>query len=68
MGEVVNLNQFRKQLEKARKARRSAENKAKAGRSKDDRARVQHENERRRADAEGNRLDNEPPDETPSAS
>ena len=43
MGDVVNLNQFRKKRERALKARQSAENRVRAGRGKADRRVTQNE-------------------------
>ncbi len=37
MGEVINLNQYRKKLEKAKSGQRASENRQQAGRSKRER-------------------------------
>jgi hypothetical protein len=57
MGEVVNLNQYRKKLEKAKSGRRAAENRQQAGRSKRDRLGSRCEMRRRKIELDGKRLD-----------
>lgn len=57
MGDVVNLNQFRKRHERDLKKRRSAENRVRAGRTKADRESTQSESARSDADFDGKRLD-----------
>lgn len=68
MGDVVSLNQYRKQREKALKARKSVENRAVFGLNKDERAAARNEQERQRADLEGKKLERGPSDEPPRAS
>ncbi|HVR68062.1 MAG TPA: DUF4169 family protein [Verrucomicrobiae bacterium] len=46
MGELVNLNKYRKQREKLATAKRAAENRVKFGRDKTDRSRVRAEKDR----------------------
>lgn len=65
MGEVINLNQFRKKREKAEKATRAERNRAKHGISKDERRAARNETEHREAEIEGKRLESGPSDEPP---
>jgi hypothetical protein len=46
MGELVNLNKYRKQREKLATAKRATENRVKFGRDKTDRGRVRAEKDR----------------------
>jgi hypothetical protein len=57
MTPVVNLNRFRKAKKHAEDERRAAENRAAFGRSKADRQSAKNEEERRRRDLEGKRVD-----------
>lgn len=57
MGDVVNLNQFRKRHERDLKKRRSAENRVRAGRTKADREATKTESAHSDADFDGKRLD-----------
>ncbi len=64
MGDVVNLNQYRKQRERSSRETRAAENRVRHGKSKADR--MMHERERARLDQDlqGKQLlDNTEPDE-----
>lgn len=67
MGDVVSLNQYRKQREKALKARKSAENRVVYGLGKDERTTARNEQDRRQADLEGKKLERGPSDEPPRA-
>lgn len=57
MGDVVNLNQFRKRRERDRKASRAAENRAHHGTSAAKRRLMETEAARRRKELEGKRLE-----------
>ena len=57
MATVVNLNRFRKAKKRAEDQRRATENRARFGRSKADRQVSETEEERRRRELEGKRLD-----------
>jgi hypothetical protein len=62
MGDVVNLNQFRKRQARDLKKRRSAENRVRAGRSKADREADKTEASQHEADFESKRLEQESDD------
>lgn len=57
MGDVVNLNQYRKKVERAEKEQRAAINRARSGRTKAERQAVRTEADRRDAGLEGHKLD-----------
>ncbi len=67
MGDVINLNQYRKRRERSKSQRRAAENRARNGRTKEETAR-----ERREAGQASAKLDDKqlnkpsPPEDTPS--
>ncbi len=63
MAEVINLNHFRKANLKADKDTQAAYNRARHGRRKDDRACQEGEEQRRRQNLEGRRLDERDPDD-----
>jgi hypothetical protein len=65
MGEVVNLNQFRKKREKAEKTKRSERNRAAHGRAKDERRAAQHDGEHAEAELDGKQIGPETSDEPP---
>jgi len=67
MGDVVNLNQYRKQREKSRKARESAQNRALFGLSKDERTVLHDELERGTNALDGKKLDSSGSEEPPQA-
>lgn len=82
MGDVINLNQYRKQRARDEKARQAKVNRAKSGRSGADKASQRQETDKAAGDHEGKQLgpggkenprskprgDREPPeDSTPSA-
>lgn len=67
MGEVVNLNQFRKKRERDGKSRQAAENRARSGQSRGERALRKKDAQSEESSAEGKRLENLEPDE-PTAS
>ena len=60
MGDVVNLNQFRKRRERAAKAQKRAVNRARTGRTKADRQMTQAEAAQGEAALDGKRIDHEP--------
>ena len=60
MGDIVNLNQFRKRRERDLKERRSLDKHVKSGQTKADRASLRHEIEQRRRELDGKRFDNSP--------
>ncbi len=67
MGDVINLNQYRKRRERSKSQTRAVENRARHGRTKEETARQRHE-----ADQAGVKLDDKqmnepsPPEDTPS--
>ncbi len=65
MGEIINLNQYRKKREKAEKAERAAKNRASHGLSKEDRANARRKVEQRQADLDTKRLESGPSDDPP---
>ena len=60
MGDIVNLNQFRKRRERASKALKGAAKHVRAGRSKAERQVTQAEATRSEAALEGKRIEREP--------
>ena len=60
MGDVVNLNQFRKKRDRAAKAQQRAANRARTGRTKTERQITQAEGARGDAGLDGKRIDHEP--------
>ncbi|MSO69497.1 MAG: DUF4169 family protein [Alphaproteobacteria bacterium] len=67
MGDVVNLNQFRKKAERAEKGPRAAANRARTGRTKAERLATRQETERQDAGLKGKKLDRrkDRPDDDP---
>jgi len=65
MGDVVNLNQYRKKVQRAEKEQRAAVNRARAGRAKSERRVSRGETERRDAALDGNKLEREADAEHP---
>ena len=59
MGDVVNLNQFRKKRERAEKAQKRAANRARSGRTKTEKQVTQVEGTRGDAVLDGKRLDHD---------
>jgi hypothetical protein len=57
MGEIVNLNKFRKARAKAEAAARTAENRNRFGQPKTDRAKIRKETEKAASDLDSKRLD-----------
>jgi hypothetical protein len=57
MGDVVNLNKYRKQRRRAEAAKQAAEQRLRFGRDKGERARTRSERDRRARELEGKRLD-----------
>lgn len=53
MGDIVNLNRFRKQQERRRKEDEAAENRVRFGRTKAERAQDRGEEDRRNRDLDG---------------
>jgi hypothetical protein len=62
MGDIVNLNKYRKQRRRADHAKQASENRVRFGQNKSERVRTRSEQERRRGDLEGKRLDDDRPD------
>ena len=60
MGDVVNLNQFRKKRDRAAKAQQRAAKRARAGRTKAERQVTKAEASRGEATMDGKRIDQEP--------
>ncbi|MFN4283325.1 MAG: DUF4169 family protein [Alphaproteobacteria bacterium] len=67
MGDVVNLNQFRKQRARAASAKKADENRVRFGRAKDEKTRQVAEFERDRRDLDGKQLDKPSPEDAPKA-
>jgi hypothetical protein len=63
MGDIVNLNKYRKQRQRSEQATQAAENRIRFGRSKSDRTRTRAELDRLSRDLEGKRRDDGRPDE-----
>jgi hypothetical protein len=63
MGDVVNLNKYRKQRQRLGEAKQAAENRVKFGRDKGERASVRAEQERSADDLDGKHLDGKRPDD-----
>lgn len=57
MGDVVNLNQYRKKAERAEKEQRAALNRARTGRTKADRQAQRNDADRGDSGLEGKKLD-----------
>ena len=57
MGEIVNLNRFRKQRDRDEKARTAATNRAKHGRTKEEKAHEDAEAERRDKDLDNKHIE-----------
>lgn len=65
MGDVVNLNQYRKKAQRAEKEQRAAVNRARTGRTKAERLASRGEAERRDAVLDGSKLERETGSERP---
>ena len=57
MGDVINLNRYRKAKARAEKARLAEANRARHGRTRSDKQVAKHEQERQVAELDGKRLD-----------
>lgn len=57
MGEIINLNRYRKNRERKESGAQAAENRARFGRSKDDRLREKAEQDRRQTELDNKKLD-----------
>ena len=57
MGDVVNLNRYRKQRQRIEDAKQAVENRARFGRDKTERARTKAEQERETRNLDNNHLD-----------
>ncbi len=67
MGDVINLNQYRKRRERSKSQTRAAENRARTGRTKDKTARERREAGQASADLDNKQLSEpSPPEDTPS--
>ena len=60
MGNIVNLNQFRKRRERDSKEARAQRNRVTSGQAKSDRDTLRHEIEQRRRELDGKRFDRRP--------
>ncbi len=68
MGDVVNLNQYRKQRSRTTSQKRASENRARFGRSKDEKTRQGNESDRASRDLDGKQLDKpSSPEDAPNA-
>lgn len=63
MGDIVNLNKYRKQRQRTEQTKQAAENRVRFGRNNADRARTRSEQDRRSRDLDGKRRDDGRPDE-----
>ena len=67
MGDVINLNQYRKRRERSKSQTRAAENRARKGRTKEETARERDEAAQAGSELDNNRLSEpSPPEDTPS--
>jgi len=67
MGDVINLNQYRKRRERSKSQTRAAENRARHGRTKEETARERHEAGQASAKLDNKQLSEpSPPEDTPS--
>ena len=57
MGDIVNLNKYRKRQQRVEQTRQAAENRVRFGRNKSERANNQAQQDRRAKDIDGKRLD-----------
>ena len=60
MGDIVNLNLFKKRRERELKERRKLGKRVKSGQNKAERDSLRHEIEQRRRELDGKRFDNSP--------
>lgn len=68
MGDVVNLNQYRKQRSRTTSQKRASENRVRFGRSKDEKTRQGHDADRTSRDLDGKQLDKpSSPEDAPNA-
>ncbi len=68
MGEIINLNKYRKDRAKIQQRRKSANSRARHGRSGDERREALHDERRRNRELDGKRIDpNEPGEDPPVA-
>jgi hypothetical protein len=65
MGDVVNLNQYRKKVQRAEKEQRAAVNRARSGRTRAERLASRGETERRDAVLDRSKLESETSSEHP---
>ncbi len=63
MGDIVNLNKYRKQRQRTEQTKQAAENRVRFGRSKSDRASARSEQDRLSQDLDGKHRDDSRPDE-----
>jgi hypothetical protein len=64
VGDLVNLNKFRKQRQRAEAARQASENRVRFGRDKPERARTRAEQDRQDRSMDGKRLDDTGPEDS----
>lgn len=57
MGDIVNLNKYRKRQQRVEQTKQAAENRVRYGRSKPDRANDRAQQDRQTKDIDGKRLD-----------
>jgi len=68
MGDVVNLNQYRKQRSRSASQTRASENRVKFGRTKDEKTRQWRDGERANRDLDGKQIDKpSSPEDAPKA-
>jgi hypothetical protein len=63
VGDLVNLNKFRKQRQRAEAAKQASENRIRFGRDKTERSRTRAEQDRQGRSLDGKRLDDAGPEE-----
>ncbi len=66
MGDVVNLNHYRKRRKRAHAGKRGAETRARTGRTKDEREVTRNDAERRERELDGKRIERAPGEDTPA--
>lgn len=64
MGDLVNLNKYRKRRQRSEAAKQASENRVRFGRKKAERATIRAEQDRQNWDLDGKRLDDARPNET----
>jgi len=66
MGDVINLNRYRKRRERCAAEERASENRVKSGLPRHDRDVLERERQHHRRGLDGKHLDPDPPDDAPA--